>query len=56
MLGRIGDKGVSCDAARRRIILSYHIFRRVSGISVSNSINGIASTSHTTSAFHFVTP
>jgi hypothetical protein len=44
------------NAARRRIILSYHICRRVSGISVSNNVNGIASTSHTTSAFHFVTP
>ena len=56
MLGRIGDEGVLRDAARRRIILSYHICRRVSGPSVSNSGNGIASTSHTTSAFHFVTP
>ena len=27
-----------------------------SGISVSNSVNGFASTSITTSAFHFVTP
>jgi hypothetical protein len=36
--------------------LSYHICRRVSGISVSISVNGIASTSYTTSAFHFVTP
>ena len=38
------------------MLLSYHICRRVSGISVSNSGNGIASTSNTTSAFHFVTP
>jgi hypothetical protein len=36
--------------------LSYHICRRVAGRSVSISDNGIASTSHTTSAFHFVTP
>jgi hypothetical protein len=35
--------------------LSYHICRRVSGISVSIIVNGIASTSHTTSAFHFET-
>ena len=45
-----------CEAARRRNILSFHICRRVSGPSVSFSVNGIASTSHTTSAFHFVTP
>ena len=38
------------------MILSYPICRRVSGISVSNSVNGIASTIYTTSAFHFVTP
>ena len=55
MSGRIGDWGVLRDAARRRIILSYHICRRVSRISVSNSVNGIASTSDTTSALHFVT-
>jgi hypothetical protein len=36
--------------------LSYHICRRVSGVSVSISVNGIASTSDNTSAFHFVTP
>jgi len=42
-------------ALSSRIILSYHICRRVSGPSVSISVNGIASTSYTTSAFHFVT-
>jgi hypothetical protein len=36
--------------------MSYHICRRVLGISISNSVIGIASTSCTTSAFHFVTP
>jgi hypothetical protein len=36
--------------------LTYHICRRVSGPSVSNSVNGIASMSDTTSALHFVTP
>jgi len=36
--------------------LSYHTRRCVSGISVSISVNGIASTSNTTSAFHFATP
>ena len=36
--------------------MSYHICRRVTGISVLNSVNGVASTSDTTSAFHFVTP
>ena len=56
VLGRIEHKRVFCVAARRRIILSYHICRRVSGPSVSNSDNGIASTRNTTSAFHFVTP
>jgi hypothetical protein len=38
-LGRIGEEGVLRDAARRRIFLSYHICRRVSGISVSNSVH-----------------
>jgi hypothetical protein len=36
--------------------LSYHICRRVTGISVSISVNGIASISYATSAIHFVTP
>ena len=55
MFGRIGVQGVLRDAARRRITLSYHICRRVSGVSVSISVNGSASTSDTTSALHFVT-
>jgi hypothetical protein len=36
--------------------LSYHVCRRVSGVSHSISVNGVASTSYTTSAILFVTP
>ena len=37
-------------------LVLHYICRRVSGISDSISVIGIASTSDTTSAFHFVTP